>query len=57
MALIEIPYFMTNEKWYYYDEKEFICKLTPEGKKNKKVVNSYCNLYRAGKKKDEIVYR
>ena len=57
MALIEIPYFLTNEKWYYFDEKEFKYKLTSEGKKDKRVVNSYYNLYRARKKKDEIIYQ
>jgi len=58
MALIEIPYFLTNKKWYYHDEKEFKYKLTPEGKKNKKVVKSYDELYSPkNQNDDEIVYQ
>lgn len=26
----EKPYFMENNKWYYFDETEFCYKLTPE---------------------------
>lgn len=36
--LLEEPYYMTNEEWYYFDEKECCYKLTdkapPEAKKS-----------------------
>ena len=50
------PYFLKNEKWYYHDEKEWKYKLTPEGKKNKKVVQSYNEFYKTHRDKDgEII--
>lgn len=33
------PYFMTNDKWYYFTDTGV--KLTSEGEKIKKVVESY----------------
>ena len=34
----ERPFFMTNDEWYYFDEKEFCLKLTekapPKAKKS-----------------------
>jgi len=47
---ITIPYFMTNEEWYYYDEKEEIYKLTD--KANKQAKESYFLYYNANN--DEI---
>ncbi len=38
------PYFMTNEKWYYFDEKEWKYKLTKEAPA--KAVKSYKDFYR-----------
>ena len=40
----EIPYFMYNEKWYYYDEKEEIYKLTKFA--TKKAIESYRQFYK-----------
>ncbi len=45
MVLIEQPYFLKNEKWYYHDEKAWKYRLTPEGKKDPEVVRSYRNFY------------
>ena len=28
------PYFMKNEEWYYFDEEEFLYKLTDKAKRN-----------------------
>ena len=44
--ILEQPYFMKNEKWYYHDEKAWKYRLTPEGKQNPKVVKSYEDFYR-----------
>jgi len=49
MAEMITPYFMTNDKWYYFvddgikfkDGDVYHYKLTSEGKKIKKVVDSY----------------
>lgn len=46
------PYFLKNKKWYYHDEKAWKYRLTEEGKKNKKVVESYNEFYRVHKDKD-----
>lgn len=43
--IVEEPYFLKNEKWYYHDEEAWEYKLTSEGKKNKKVVESYNEFY------------
>lgn len=45
------PYFMTNDKWYYFDEYEFKYKLTdiaPE-----KAVESYEEFYNQLESTDE----
>ena len=47
---ITIPYFMTNEEWYYYDETEEIYKLTD--KATEKAKESYSLYYSI--KDDEI---
>lgn len=44
------PYFITNEKWYYYDEVDEIYKLTKEAPK--KAIESYEELYKEAKKDD-----
>lgn len=38
-----MPYFMENEEWYYYDEKEEIFKLTD--KAPEKAKESYRQFY------------
>ena len=43
--IVEEPYFLKNKKWYYHDEKAWMYKLTPEGKKDEKVVKSYEEFY------------
>lgn len=40
---VDEPYFMTNEKWYYFDEKEWKYKLTKEAPA--KAVKSYKDFY------------
>lgn len=40
----EMPYFMTNINWYYYDEKEEIFKLTD--KAPKEAIESYKEFYK-----------
>jgi sRNA-binding regulator protein Hfq len=47
MVMLE-PYFMTNKEWYYFEDQDLPerqedinVKLTEEGKKIKKVVDSY----------------
>ena len=37
------PYFMTNEEWYYFDENEFMYKLTDTAPE--KAVESYEEFY------------
>lgn len=42
--IIEKPYFLTNEEWYFFDEEEWCYKLTdiaPE-----KAVESYKEFYK-----------
>lgn len=53
--IVEEPYFMKNKKWYYHDEKAWKYKLTPEGKKNKKVVESYNEYYKIHREDGDIV--
>jgi hypothetical protein len=43
MTIPEKPYFMQNDEWYYFDEKEFIYKLTD--KAPKEAVESYKEFY------------
>lgn len=38
------PYFMTNPDWYYFDEDEFIYKLTKYAPKEAK--DSYTEFYK-----------
>lgn len=40
------PYFMTNEAWYYHDDKEWKYKLTELGKSIPEVVKSYEEYYK-----------
>lgn len=37
------PYFMKNEEWYYFDEKDFMYKLT--SKAPEEAVKSYNEFY------------
>ncbi len=39
----EVPYFITNDEWYYYDEEEEIYKLTD--KAPKEAIESYEEYY------------
>lgn len=41
---IEKPYFMTNEKWFYFDETEWCYKLTDDAPE--KAVESYKEFYK-----------
>lgn len=41
---IKVPYFFTNKKWYYYDEKDEIYKLTD--KAPQKAIQSYREFYK-----------
>ena len=43
MRFGEIPYYMTNTEWYYFDEKEFKHKLTE--KAPQKAIDSYNEHY------------
>ncbi len=42
--LVDMPYFMTNKEWYYYDEKAEKYKLTT--KAPQKAINSYNEFYK-----------
>lgn len=50
MSDLDMPYFMTNKSWYYYDEKEEIYKLTDNA--TEKAKQSYHEYY--SEKDDEI---
>lgn len=39
----EQPYFMTNEKWYYYDEEDCCMKLTKDA--TPEAIKSYKEYY------------
>lgn len=41
--MMDMPYFMLNEEWYYYDEEEEIYKLTK--KATKEAIKSYNEYY------------
>lgn len=41
--MLEKPYFMEYEEWYYFDEKEFCYKLTD--KAPKEAIESYNKFY------------
>lgn len=43
-TIVDMPYFMTNKDWYYYDEKEEIYKLTD--KAPQKAIDSYKEFYK-----------
>lgn len=43
MTFAEPPYFLTNEEWYYFDEKEFKYKLTD--KAPQEAIDSYNECY------------
>lgn len=40
----EKPYFMKNKEWYYFDEDDFIYKLT--NKAPKEAIESYKEFYK-----------
>lgn len=42
--ILEMPYFLNNKEWYYYDEKEEKYKLTD--KAPKEAVESYKQFYK-----------
>lgn len=42
--IMTIPYFMINEKWYYYDYNEMKYKLTKFA--TKKAIKSYNQFYK-----------
>lgn len=42
----EMPYFLTNEDWFYYDKEEKIYRLTD--KATKKARESYEEFYKGG---------
>lgn len=48
MIILEQPYFMSNEAWYYFDEEEWKYKLTKEAPP--KAVKSYEEHYALLKK-------
>lgn len=48
--MIDMPYFMENEDWYYFDENEFRYKLTE--KAPKKARESYKQFYAELKRGD-----
>lgn len=43
--ILEEPYFMKNKEWYYFDEEDFIYKLTD--KAPEKAKESYKEYYDA----------
>ena len=43
--ILSEPYFLTNEAWYYYDDKELCYKLTDEAPE--KARQSYDKFYEA----------
>lgn len=48
--MIEKPYFLENEEWYYFDEKNFCYKLTD--KATEKAKQSYQDFYEELKRGD-----
>ena len=46
----QTPYFMENKEWYYFDEEEFIYKLTEKAPKEAKesYEEFYANTYNGG---------
>ena len=45
MTISELPYFMTNGEWYYFDPDEWRYKLTELGSAIPSVVESYDKFY------------
>lgn len=45
MRISELPYFMTNGAWYYFDASEWCYKLTDLGSEIPSVVESYNEFY------------
>lgn len=41
--ILEQPYFMKNKDWYYFDDEEFMYKLTEDAPK--KAIDSYNEFY------------
>lgn len=52
--ILNEPYFLTNESWYYYDEDELMYKLTDEAPP--KARESYAEFY-AETDGDEVIDR
>jgi len=44
MNILDKPYFMNNEEWYYWDEKEWKYKLSD--KAPKEAIESYEEFYK-----------
>ena len=47
MRIMEEPYFLINDNFWFYDKDEGIFRLTEEGKKNKKAMESYEEFYKS----------
>lgn len=45
MMIFEEPYFLKDDKWFYYDESDGTFKLTEEGLKLEEVKKSYDDFY------------
>jgi hypothetical protein len=43
MITLEKPYFLTNETWYYHDEKDMVFKLTDQAPQD--AIDSYNEFY------------
>lgn len=50
MKFLSEPYFMKNQEWFYFDEKEFCYKLTD--KATEKAKESYAAFYEEIEKGD-----
>ena len=48
MVINKEPYFLSNKKWYYYDEEEFCYKLT--GEATKEAIKKVASLNNVNKK-------
>lgn len=45
MRIMEEPYFLKDDKWFFYDEADGTFKLTEEGLKIEEVKRSYEDFY------------
>ncbi len=45
------PYFLSNREWYYFDEREFLYKLTD--KAPKEAIKSYKEFYKDNFREDK----